>query len=297
MADFETLKARFFKDPTNDPYKPTKKLVRNKGPYNKMVEKFGDPYAQFEEIKDIPMKQFTQKDKDVNQQVNKINMNDHMLSIDINLFNQVIKKLNNNVSDIDILKMAAIVEQLVKNTDKIDQEYEKSGGISLNIYQILLAQGDIQTLYSLSLTNKELKTWLSKRENVKILIHTTNIRKYYKDYDISTFNELYFLHTTINDRIKIYNYIKSTFHSYDFERALEKDFGLVGEYETYIEFMKYQCEYLFSDEIDKTMLKYLTIVTNVGGGFGFVDKETMIEQHNSGLVISANGTICLTKNR
>lgn len=137
--------------------------------------------------------------------------------------------------------MGAIVEQLVKNTDKIDQEYEKSGGISLNIYQIFLAQGDIQTLYSLSLTNKELKTWLSKRENVKILIHTTNIRKYYKDYDISTFN----------DRIKIYNYIKSTFHSYDFERALEKDFGLVGEYETYIEFMKYQCEYLFSDEIDK----------------------------------------------
>ena len=45
------------------------------------------------------------------------------------------------------------------------------------------------------------------------------------------------------------------------------------------------------------LIKYLTIVTNVGGGFGFVDKETMIEQHNSGLVISANGTICLTKNR
>lgn len=42
--EFENLRRKFFKNPTVDPRNPEKRIYKNKKPFFKLVEEFGDPY-------------------------------------------------------------------------------------------------------------------------------------------------------------------------------------------------------------------------------------------------------------
>lgn len=218
----------------------------------------------------------------------------------INLINQAVKKLNNDICDIDINKIVAVVEHLCKNTEKIDKEYSNTPitppCLDFNTCSIFVNQGDVNLLHKLSLVNKELVAWLSNEENMKTLIHVTEIKRYYNEHDINDFNTLHYLYSTIKVREDIYNAIKSEFDEYYYERAIDFNNELIGEYTTYEAFMQYQHDFLFSVKMDHKKLQFLKYVTDVGG-FMMVDKEDMIEMRNDGIMFSGNGNICFTIGR
>lgn len=160
-----------------------------------------------------------------------------------------------------------------------------------NVIQQLINSGNMNELNLLSQVNKPLKEALSKEENIKTLMYITNLNQYYTLDDVSDFDELYFLYVSLNDRKDILKYIKQTFTLQDYERAVEVQSNLIGR--NYEEFMSYQWTCLLEID-DRKRLNFLKYLVDVGGGFGFIDKVTMIQQFNTGIVFDSDGNLCLT---
>lgn len=98
--------------------------------------------------------------------------------------------------------------------------------------------------------------------------------------------------SSLNDKKKIFNYIKENFDDYYFERAQAQDSSLIGIYETYDEFMKFQWETLL-EKSDKE-IHFLNYIVGVAGGFRSVDKEDMVVMDIDGIIFDADGNLCFT---
>ena len=185
----------------------------------------------------------------------------------------------------------------INKTSKTEPSIVDSPKVDINdIIQQLINNGNLKELHHLSLTNKEISQQLSLPENIKMLMHITNLNQYYTLDDVYDFDELYFLYDTLSAKKKIYKYIKATFLLQDFERAVELGSDLIGKMKTYKDFMQFQWEHLLEMESRKE-LTFLSYIAEVGGGFGFMDKEYMNPQFNNGLVFTVNGDMCMTMNR
>src|SRR5258708_28951717 len=154
----------------------------------------------------------------------------------------------------------------------------------LDVLIPLIHTGDMLALYKLSETNNYYKKELSKEENIKTLLHVTKLNKYYKVDDIGNFNDLYLKYKNLHAKKVIYNYIKESFTKEDFKRATEiNNKDLIGKIKTYKEFMKHQWNTLLHEIDERKQIKFLTYITEVGEGFGFIDKEYMLPMFNDGL--------------
>lgn len=215
----------------------------------------------------------------------------------IPLVTQTIEKVKHTKTK-QTKKADKVKETKKAKVPKIDKNKEpKSDPDISGIVQNLINNGNMLALHELSLVNKTIATLLSTEDNIKLLMHATNLHKYYKIDEISDFDELYFLYDTLNMRKKIYKYIRSTFSEDDFQRAVELGSALIGELKTYEAFMTFQREHLLGEDIDRKYLNFLLYIVTVSGGFGFLDKESMLPQFNDGMVFDVKGNMCLTMNR
>jgi len=164
------------------------------------------------------------------------------------------------------------------------------------LYETLINSGHIEELHKLTLTNKNLLNDLSTKDRLQILLYTSKLNEYYNMEDIGGFEHLYRLYKTLDDKKIIYKYINKTFKHYDFERAQYNDVSLIGIFETYDEFMKFQWETLLEINNIKE-INFLKYIVEVGGGFGCVDKENMVVMFNDGIVFDADGNLCFTTPR
>lgn len=115
--EFETLKAKWFEDSGHDPRNPEKRVYFGKGPYNKLVEEFGDPGKKQKRSpkaspkietkkKTLPIEEPKEKTSPKKEEPT-IDYQD--LTIDVNVISKTIKDLGVNISVFDTIKIAAVV--------------------------------------------------------------------------------------------------------------------------------------------------------------------------------------------
>lgn len=163
-----------------------------------------------------------------------------------------------------------------------------------NVFQQLINFGNVDVLYKLSQTNKNIKDQLYNRVTLLTLLYVTNLNKYYNIDNIGDFSNLYIMYKTLNDKKDIYNHIKKTFTRYDFKRARGLQIiRLVGNITSYNVFLKYQWEILLiMDNIKK--IKTIKYIIDFGRSFGLIDKDNMIPTFSDGMVFDIGGNLCFT---
>jgi hypothetical protein len=270
--------------PNIDPI--TGSVIKIGGPeYRKLVDKYGEP----NKIKSPKSNKLISVNKGEYKKLIKSGYTDNRLLYKIDIINNANNKNVHDIINDNIINDVIVIDDDIKHEIKKGEEIDY-------IFQQLINNGNMNDLHLLSRTNKELRERLSLPENLKTLMYITNLTKYYTLDDVYDFDELYFLYVSLNDRKKIYKYIKSTFTLEDFERAQELGRKELVENVNYEEFFKHQWDTIMAIE-NRKELNFVKFLCDVGGGFGFIDKQYMLPQFNNGIVYDLNRNLCLTMNR